>query len=633
MKSHSFLTFTLLSSLFTLSAFAQQRATEGSASLSKPNILCIISEDNSSYLGCYGDKNANTPNIDTLAARGLRYTNCFANAPVCAPARCTLLLGLHASSAGTHNMRSNYKVSSQLTPFHHPLKKAGYFVTGSKGDYNNSTHLTKNLWDGNSGKGEHLKRPDKKKPFFAVYNIGESHESRIFGFHPRFKKQMDYAVKDLKHPLTIPPYQIDNQATRDDWGKLYSSIDNMDKSIGRILKQLKKSGQADNTIVFYISDHGGIMIRSKRYLYDSGTRVPFIASFPEKWKHLAPAGYQPGATSERLVDFTDLTKTLLHLCEADLPATYSGKTFAGTSPEAPQEKVLLFSGRFDEAQDHSRGLTDGRFKYIRNYEPDRRAHQLLQYPFGQDAQVAHYHAYVKGETNEAQSAIFNCHIPEEFYDTQSDPHEVSNLINSAEYQNLITDFRQSLDQTLLGTHDLGFIPEPLMESIDKSSPESTIYDWAREAGNYPLKEIIALANLASSQNPANIPTLQKELGNKNPVMRYWAALGLRVLREKAAPAQEALLKATTDSDASVRITAHMALGNISKPDQHAVALLKEASTSKHDIHANWALCGVKYLEFKNIKGHYQQKELTRGPYSQRSCHDLFLGKTFTQLPE
>ncbi len=626
--------FTLLSSLFTLSAFAQQRATEGRASSNKPNIAFILSEDNGLYLGCYGDKNAHTPNLDQLAAEGQRYTNCFANAPVCAPARCTLLLGTYATTSGTHNMRSFYKVSSALTPFHHPLKKAGYFVTGSKGDYNNSTHHQKELWNGHAGKGDHFKRGDKFPNFFAVYNIGHSHESRAFGMHPINKQQMDYPIKQLKHPLEIPPYQIDNQATRDDWGKVYSSVEKMDESIGHFRKALEKNGEADNTIIFYIADHGGIMIRSKRYLYDSGTRVPFIAYFPEKWKHLAPKSYQLGSVSDRLVDFTDLTKTLLHLCDVESPPTYSGKIFAGKSPEPAKEKLLLFSGRFDESQDNSRALTDGRYKYIRNYEPDRRAHQLLQYPFGQDAQVAHYHAYIKGETNEAQSAIFNCHIPEEFYDTQSDPHEVNNLINSTTHQDLITDFRQSLDQTLLGTHDLGFIPEPLMESIDKS--DTTIYDWAREEGNYPLKKIIALANLASSQKPANIPTFQKELGNKNPVMRYWAALGLRVLGKDAARAEAELIQASKDSDPSVRITALTTLGKIKGSETYTEALLEEAATAKGDMHCSWALGGLKFLEYQSLKDHPKfgkPKHFNKGPYSNRSAQDLLIGKTYTHLPE
>ena len=617
--------FTLISSLFTLSAFAQQRATEGSASLSKPNILWIFSEDNSSYLGCYGDKTARTPELDALAAKGTRYTHCYSNAPVCAVARSSIILGVPAVSTGTQHMRSSYKVPSHLTPYPTLLKAAGYHTINQvKTDYNTSS-FDKNIWDQCKGAADFSRR-DKGQPFFLKINFSQSHESGLFP-EKRFKK-LTTKAEDI---TAIPPYQIDNAETRADWQALYDKLEATDRSIGQLLKRLEKMGEAENTIVIYCSDHGGITIRSKRYLYDSGTRVPFIVYFPKKWQHLAPEGYTPGATSNRLTQFLDITKTILALAGADIPAHLSGRILAGDKAEPARKKIFLFSDRFDSAPDMSRALTDGRYKYIRNYEPDRRAHQLLEYPLQQKAQVAHFRAFQNGLTNKAQSAIFEPHQPKEFYDTQADPHEINNLINATDQQERIATFSQALDQRILETNDLGFIPEPKIEEVDQSG--LSIYDWARQGNNYPLKDILTLANLVSAQNPDNIATFQQKLTDPNAIIRYWAALGLRVLREKAAPAQEALLKASTDSDASVRITAHMALGNISKPDQHAVALLKEASTSKHDIHANWALCGAKYLEFKNIKDHYQQKELTRGPYSQRSCHDLFLGKTFTHLPE
>ena len=604
---------------------SEGKAFKRRASSIRPNIIWIFSEDNSSYLGCYGDKTARTPELDALAAKGTRYTHCYSNAPVCAVARSSIILGVPAVSTGTQHMRSKYKVPSHLTPYPTLLKAAGYHTINQvKTDYNTSS-FDKNIWDQCKGAADFSRR-DKGQPFFLKINFSQSHESGLFP-EKRFKK-LTTKAEDI---TAIPPYQIDNAETRADWQALYDKLEATDRSIGQLLKRLEKMGEAENTIVIYCSDHGGITIRSKRYLYDSGTRVPFIVHFPKKWQHLAPEGYTPGATSNRLTQFIDITKTILAIAGADLPAHLSGRILAGDKAEPARKKIFLFSDRFDSAPDMSRALTDGRYKFIRNYEPDRRAHQLLQYPLQQKSQVAHFRAFQKGLTNKTQSAIFEAHQPEEFYDTQADPHEINNLINATDQQERIATFRQALDQRILETNDLGFIPEPKIEEVDQS--DLSIYDWARQNNNYPLKDILSLANLVSAQNPDNIATFQQKLTDPNAIIRYWAALGLRVLREKAAPAQEALQKATTDPDASVRITAHMALGNIGKPDQHAVDLLKEASASKHDIHANWALCGVKYLEFKNIKDHYQQKELTRGPYSQRSCHDLFLGKTFTQLPE
>ena len=605
--------------LFSLSLHAQSE---------KPNILWIISEDNGCYLGCYGDQNAKTPNLDQLAAKGIRYTNCFANAPVCAPARCTLLLGTHASTTGTFHMRSSYKVPQEITPFHHPLKDAGYFVTGSKGDYNNATYHQKDLWDGHAGKEDHYKKRDASQPFFAVYNIGHSHESRIFNPHP-VSGNAGASPIEFQHPIDIPPYMTDTEVTRTDLARMYTSVQNMDQRVGSIFRRLEKNGEADNTIVFYISDHGGIMIRSKRYLYDSGARIPYIAYYPEKWKHLAPEGYKPGAMSKRLVDFTDIIKTLLSHCGANIPEHYAGRVLAGKESESPQDYALLFSGRFDETQDLSRGITNGRYKFIRNYEPDRRAHQLLHYPLQQDAQLAHFKAYQAGNTNKLQSSVFEPHAPVEFYDTHSDPHEVNNLIDSPDHQTLITQFSEALDQKILKTHDLGFIPEPTIEKVDKS--QSTIYNWARQGGNYPLEEIIPIANMASSQNPKNIPLLQQKLTHSNPIVRYWAALGLRVLGKSATPAKESLKKATEDPDYCVRIISRMALGNIDPPKEHALAALADGMLQEHDIATSWALGVAKYLEFTKVSDYYSDKDLVRGSYSKRSYEDLKTGKTYTRL--
>jgi len=390
----------------------------------------------------------------------------------------------------------------------------------------------------------------------------------------------------------------------------------------------------ENTIVFYVSDHGGIMIRSKRFLYDSGTNVPFIAYFPKKWEHLAPKGYAAGTVSDRLVDFTDIITTLVHLCGAEIPKTYEGKIFAGKSPEEPKEHVYLFSGRFDESPDLSRALTDGRYKYIRNYEPDRRLSQLLSYPLGQSAQLAHFRAYEKGGLTPAQAAIFNYHVAEEFYDTQSDSDEVVNLIGSVDHQDLIMQFRKQLDEELMNTHDLGFIPEPLMAEINAT--DMTIYDWARGEGNYPLDALIDLANLAAAQDPDNLSVFQKELGNENPVIRYWAALGLRLLGKEAAPAEEDLQKATKDSDFSTRITALMALGNVKGLDAVRDLLLNEADKANGDIDTTWALGGLKYLNYTSLKDHPQYsnpKHFNRGGYSARCLKDLLSGKTYTRLPK
>ena len=148
----------------------------------RPNILWINSEDNGSYIGCYGDKIAQTPNLDNLAAQGVRYTNCFANAPVCAVARSSWIVGIPAISTGTHHMRSNYRIPDSLIPYPTLLQEAGYYVTNNgRTDYNNSS-FDSEIWD-EYGKTAHYTNRPEGKPFFHVYNILETHEGQIFPWH------------------------------------------------------------------------------------------------------------------------------------------------------------------------------------------------------------------------------------------------------------------------------------------------------------------------------------------------------------------------------------------------------------------------------------------------------------------
>jgi len=592
----------------------------------RPNILWIISEDNSTTLGCYGDKNAKTPNLDQLASKGIRFTNCFANAPVCAAARSTLFLGMHATSAGTYHMRSLYRVPEQIRPYFSYLREAGYFATNGKSDINTSTHSIKSIVNGASKQHIYLNRADKTAPFIAVHNLLQSHESRIFSAYSQKGSKQNEGF-NLEHPMDLPPYQADTNETSQDWGRVYKQINRMDQAVGVILKALGKSGEADNTIILYCSDHAGIMIRSKRYLFDSGTRVPMIAYFPEKWKHLAPTGYQPGGVCERLTDFTDVSKTLLSIAGVEAPSHFSGKAFAG-NVEPAKDKVLLFSGRFDECPDNSRALTDGRYRYLRNYESDRNLNQLESYTLRQASQKAQYYAFKSGSTNEYQNAIYDYQPAEAFFDTANDPHEVTNLIHSEEHQKLIALFRKELDQQLISTHDLGFIPEPLIAEIDETQP---VYEWAQSAENYPLQELLLLANLIGQTDPASLERFKSAIQSSNRIKRYWGVLGLRVAGTKAGDYKPLLFNLLKDEDSSVRITAACTLGKLGI-DQTDF-LLNEAKRATTDAHATWALDVLKLLEVTNIPSDLAPADYTKGQYSLSAFNDIQKCKSYTKLPD
>jgi arylsulfatase A-like enzyme len=591
----------------------------------RPNILWIVSEDNSPLLGCYGDANAKTPNLDRLAEKGIRYANAFANAPVCAVARSSWIFGVPAVTTGTLHHRSKYRVPREnFKTYPEYLKDAGYYTTNnSKTDYNTNSIDPDTIWDESSNQA-HFKHAPENTPFFAVFNYNESHESGIFpknkNLHPRVKAEA----------IELPPYQAKTTENIYDWQKYYDRLELMDKQVGKILQELEAAGQAENTIVVYCSDHGGVTLRTKRFLHDSGTRVPLIVYFPEKWQHLAPQA--AGTVSDRLVQFVDMSKTWISLAGLTPPEVMPGYVFLGEHIEPAPDSVFLFSGRFDEAPANSRAVTDGRWKYIRNFEPDRTPSQMLIYPNKQDGQVSQWEAYNAGKTNAKESAHFLPQPSEELYDTESDPHEVNNLVDTEPVK--LAEMQELLDQHILANRDLGFIPELIMETIDQNF-ETTVYAFGQSQDNYPLPEVLELAKLAASKDSKHLPVFIESLKNENPVMRYWAAIGLRVLGPAASPAREAIMAATTDPSASVRIVAAVALGNLGQRESAIQLLIQEAKVAKGEMGATWALDGIKLLdapEAIQAMSTEEIKALDKGNYPQRIIDVLQAGGSAQRLP-
>ena len=596
----------------------------------QPNILWITSEDNGPFLGCYGDSNANTPNLDKLAENGIRYTNCFSNTPVCAVARSSIITGAPAPTSGMHHMRSKIKLPNNFVPYPTLLKKAGYYVTNNlKTDYNTRS-FNKGIWD-ECGQTASYTNRKIGQPFFAVFNINLSHESRIFDNYNKksTRTNRNTLPKTPSDNIKIPPYQTSTPENILDWQRMYDKINEMDRVVGDILDALKKQGEAENTIVIYCSDHGGITLRSKRYLYDSGTRVPLIVSFPPKWQHLAPE--KPSSVSKRLVQFLDMPRTFLSLANIDAPEVMNGYVFLGEEIEPQPETIFLFSNRFDEAPDTRRGVTDGRWKYIRNYEPDRLQHQLLSFPFGQAGQRAQWLEFKAGTTNKLQSAYYLPQAPEELFDTESDPDEIHNLIDDPKATAQLFKLRNQLDNHILDAHDLGFLPEPLSASVDLD-PNQTIYSYGQSTTNYPLPEIMALAALASEKKVSSIPKLKKAMSDPNPNIRYWAIVGLRVLGKEALSAKKSIEGALDDSEASVRITAAVTWGKLGFPKKAAKFLLNEAKIAKTDAHALWALDGIKYLNQEEIVKTIPTEEIVKGNYSKRTYDFLKAGGNIHHIP-
>ncbi|MEX2233172.1 MAG: sulfatase-like hydrolase/transferase [Cyclobacteriaceae bacterium] len=531
----------------------------------RPNILWIVSEDNSPFIGAYGDTFATTPNIDLFAAQAVRYTHAFATAPVCAPSRSTLITGLYPSSLGTLHMRSTYPLPAFVKFFPRYLREAGYYTSNNaKKDYNTIDQLE--AWDESSQKATYKNRKPGQ-PFFSVFNIGVSHESQVHNSIP---------LADLKHDpeqVPIPPYHPRTPEMKHDWAQYYDRIQEMDEQVGAILKELEESGLSDNTIVFYYSDHGGVLGRSKRFMYESGLHIPLIIRFPEKYLHLASG--KPGSTTGRIVSFVDFAPTILNLANIDPPAYMQGKAFLGKT-QSPQQYAFAFRGRMDERFDMVRSVRDKKFRYIRNYMPHKIYGQYIDYLWKAPSMASWEKAWREGELNDTQSAFWKPKPPEELFDAEADPHNINNLAGNDQYKNVLVRMREENRKWLKETKDAGFIPEPMMIEISKNQ---SLYDYAH-SGQYPLDRILETAELASSKDPADFAELKKRLRDKNPIIRYWAATGCTILSKDAVSAKADLEKLLQDTEISVRIAAAEALYHLSEKEK-ALATLKDALKSSN----------------------------------------------------
>ena len=570
MRLHRFLPLVALLTLAAAPTFAAE-------SKARPNILWLTTEDIGPHLGCYGDKYADTPNLDRFAQRSVRYRHAWSNAPVCAPARTTIITGLYPPSTGSEHMRSQARLPATLRLYPQHLRDAGYYCSNnSKEDYN--LEKTGKVWDESSGKA-HYKNRAPGQPFFAVFNFTITHESQI--------RRKGHTLVHDPAKARVPAYHPDTPEVRRDWAQYYDNITTMDAQFGKALQELEAAGLTQDTIVCFYGDHGSGMPRSKRWPYNSGLHVPLLVHIPEKFQHLRPADYAPGGTTDRLVSFVDLAPTLLSLIGVKPPESFQGHAFLGEFTAPPQPFIYGFRGRMDERYDLVRSVRDERYVYIRNYMPHLPYGQHISYMFETPTTQVWQKLHAAGKLNPAQSTFWKTKAPEELYDLQSDPDEVNNLAASPTHAATLERLRQAQRSLALKIRDVGFLPEG---EIHSRSQTSSPYEIGHDNSQYPFQRIFDTAELASSLKPEATPALTQALADTDSAVRYWSAMGLLMRGPTAVTsARTQLQKALADTAAPVRITAARALAEHSDADALARALpvLAElAPLGKNDVYTS-----------------------------------------------
>jgi N-sulfoglucosamine sulfohydrolase len=466
MKRLAILTAAL--ALAATSAFAQARKpASAEATAAKPNIIWISNEDMSPRLGAYGDGVARTPVLDRLAKESVRYTRAFTTAPVCAPSRAAIITGMYQTAIGAQHMRTTEDRVPELPgpylavpPFYvkafpEYLRAAGYYTTNRvKTDYQFGVPFT--IWDEVSNTAHWRNRADKSQPFFSVFNLNVTHESQIFPSSPA--RQGKRLITDPAE-LQLPPYYPDTPLIRQELARVYDNIADMDTQVGALLKQLEEDGLADDTIVFYWSDHGDGTPRGKRSLYDSGLRVPLMIRWPKSLGSTIP----PGTVRDELVSFIDLAPTVLALAGVTIPTHLQGRVLVGPKTAAAPEFVFAARDRMDIEYDMMRSARDARFLYIRNFSPELPYAGHVIYRNQSDIMQEWFRLQAEGKLTGPAALWMRTQRPaEELYDTLADPHQIRDLSAEPAHRATLVRMRGAVTAWMARTGDQGLINEPEM---------------------------------------------------------------------------------------------------------------------------------------------------------------------------
>lgn len=427
----------------------------------KPNILLFIAEDLSPDLGCYGNDLVNTPHLDALAGKGMKFTNALVVSPVCSPSRTALATGMYPTSLGAYHMRYPDELQPPLPESVRTMpqlfKENGYVSANIRDEvgrgkidwlfaHQPEDHFVASSWKEIAESG---------KPFFTMLSTAATH--RVFEQATEGQFPLD--------SIPIPPFYPDHAVTRADFANYYASIEKLDQQFGQVMDSLAHYGFAENTIVAFLGDHGRPMTRDKNYNYLSGLRVPMMVYIPPNLQ--PPTDYRPNSTENAIVSSIDLSATLLALANIPLPSYLQGQPFLGYVKSASRNLAFSATDRIGETHFKTRSIVDGRFHYIRNYHHDfsinssatayRKAHHPIYHLleiFGE-----------KGELTPPQQFLIEPLPEEELYDWQADPHEINNLAGQADFQAVLESKRNQMDSLLQAIGDKGLQPDS-QEIID-----------------------------------------------------------------------------------------------------------------------------------------------------------------------
>ena len=554
--------------------------SQGVKAAERPNFVWILSEDNSKhYLKLFDDSGAATPNIAALARDGIVFERAFSCGPVCSVARTTLATACYGPRIGTqyHRKLKLAPMPNGLRMFPAYLRTAGYYTTNkNKKDYN--AVEGRGVWDESSNKATWRKRPTKETAFFHMQSFGMSHESSLHFKQAEMKRG---GLRTEADSVKLAPYHPDTPTFRYTYARYHDRMGAIDEVVGKLVGQLKEDSLLEDTFIFYFGDHGGVLPRSKGYIYESGLHVPLVVRIPENWKHLVTL--QRGSRTKGFVEFVDFGPTLLRLAGLDVPKQIDGRPFLGPDVSAQslaaRDETFGHADRFDEKYDLCRSYRKGRYKYIRNYQAFYPDGLQNNYRYRMLAYAEWRTRFLAGKLNAQQRQFFERRPVEQLFDIESDPHEVRNLAGDPRHVNALRDLRRRLQQRVKGMPDLSFYPESHMVQHALADPVAF-----GQAHKEEIARLIDVADLSLLPLAEARPRLEKALASKNQWERYWALTACSCFGEQAralVPAATARLK---DDARLVRVRAAEFLVILGETDPRPT-LYEALNTTDSDVEA------------------------------------------------
>lgn len=485
----------------------------------KPNIVWITSEDNSKhYMKLFDENGIETPNIEALASHGLIFTHAFSNAPVCSAARSTLISGCYGPRIASHYHRKLQMVPMPegVRMFPAYLRDAGYYTTNCyKEDYN--IIKADDVWD-ESSRDASWKNRQQDQPFFHVFNIHTTHESRL-----HFTKEQMDTTQTITNPesFSIQPNHPQTELFRYTNAYYRDKVRQMDQEVGEVVKELDDAGMLENTFIFYFADHGGVLPGSKGYIYETGLHVPFVVHIPEKYKHLIDA--EIGSKVDGFVSFVDFGATVLSLAGVEVPEGMDGKPFLGREVKMKEvnerDETFGYAGRFDEKYDMIRTLRKGKYKYMRSYQPFNFDGLMNNYRYKQLAYQQWWDLFREGELDRIQSFFYQPRAPEELFDVEADPYETRNLAEDPAYEEKLKEMWARLNNRLEKMPDLSFYPEFYL--VNNAFDNPVLFGQTHQD---QIKKYIEIADLSLLRYEEAKPGIEESLNAEDPWERYWGLI-------------------------------------------------------------------------------------------------------------